>query len=960
MTARDELMSMLFLADPETAYIVQKKLSGRIPPVTEEELGMIVEETIWGLSQETAFGHAIATGLIELAGRTAPDLMEIADTRAFRFKVRDAGAKNAAIGRIMAIHIVPVLKTGNKRLIEQFNDTTCSMLKIGTYTLEEPVETLSYLLESADIESSLVFLELLGSVLSPELPYNQCKHLCHIIPKAVQSFSPSRRLFQIRQLMRVAQADPCLVDKFLDGMQREAHLLDCQALTRFITEGLARFNQNKAAGIRFLSLESQQSKDMVDELQVAVSFSRIQHGLNRYLQARTGGMLSVRPLSTLSETDSFTFEMPLVCSSANCIVLPDEISCFNRKSENLFLYKCLTRLEVCYHEFGTYEFDLEIAIEACGDLEDIMDHEAGGRGRIRRQKIENGGDPEREKGSDALMASDMSLFCRIFSNPALAADLMTVFEHGRIRIILEQRYPGIIRQSLPVLIREAKSIYPDNLQKLPIEVLYYRIALGVSDPEIWGMPSSETELKIVPIIKAIAMDFGRIIENTSRVEDCAALVWKSYPRIESCMKATCLENYFRLKTPFARGLRPDLAMDRSTETKAALLKHKLAEKGIKIYKSEIKKLLAHHHGKIGKDDILNLLRTSQSTDPSKTSVHTAVVSMNLYDLDLSDLYLAEIPGLLDTTATHDTLPATWHREWDCHNRDYLHHHVRVVDRIAEGVSYDFYDQTLMRYRELVSQIRYAFELMKPQGLKLLRNWSEGDELDYRAVLDFVMDKKAGLIPSDRLYIKRIKQDRSVAVLLLVDLSRSTGNTLTNSPSDAGATVLSVEKEAIVLFCEALEILGDTFAIAGFSGNGRLSVDYTHIKEFAEPLNDTVRMRISGLTPQRSTRMGAAIRHATAQFAKIPANVRLMVVLGDGFPNDVDYKQAYAISDTRKAIGEALSSRIHTHAITVNMQNDAKLDDLYGNVHHNVISDVRELPAKLIRIYGMLTRSHPGA
>ena len=960
MTARDELMSTLFLADPETAYIVQEKLSGRIPPVTEEELGMIVEETIWALSQETAFGHAVATGLIELAGRTAPDLMEIADTRAFRFRVREAGAKNAAIGRIMATHIVPVFKTGNKRLIEQFNDTTCSLLKIGTYTLEEPVETLSYLLESADIESSFVFLELLASVLSPELPYNQCKHLCHIIPKAVQSFSPSRRLFQIQQLMRVAQTDPCLVDKFLDGMQREAHLLDCQALPRFITEGLVRFNQNKAAGIRFLSLESQQSRDMVEQLQVAVSFSQIQHGLNRYLQARTGGMLSViktgiSPLSALSEIDLFTFEMPLVCSRANSIVLPDEISHFNRKSENISLYKCLTRLEACYHEFGTYEFDLEIAIEACGDLEDIMDHEAGCRGWIQQHKIENGGDPEREKGSDALTASDMSLFCRIFSNPALAADLMTVFEHGRIRIILEQRYPGIIRQSLPVLIREAKSIYPDSLQKLPIEVLYCRIALGITDPEILEMPSPETELKIVPIINAIAMDFGRIIEKTSRVEDCAALVWKSYPRIESCLKTNGLENDFRLKTPFARGLRPDLAMDRSTETKAALLKHKLAEKGIKIYKSEIKKLLVHHHGKIGKDDILNLLRTSQSADPSKTFVHTAAVSM-----DMSDLDLLEIPGLLDTTATHDTLPATWHREWDCHNRDYLHHHVRVVDRIAEGVSRDFYNLTLVRYRELISQIRYAFELMKPQGLKLLRNWSEGDELDYRAVLDFVLDKKAGLIPSDRLYIKRIKQERNVAVLLLVDLSRSTGNTLTNSPSDAGATVLSVEKEAIVLFCEALEILGDTFAIAGFSGNGRLSVDYTHIKEFAEPLNDAVRMRISGLTPQRSTRMGAAIRHATAQFAKIPANVRLMVILGDGFPNDVDYKQAYAISDTRRAIGEALSSRIHTHAITVNMQSDARLDDLYGNVHHNVISDVRELPAKLIRIYGMLTRSHPGA
>ena len=951
MSAHDELMSMLFIADPETAFMVKEKLSGRLPQVTEKELGMIVEETIWGLSRETAFAHAVATGLIELAGRTAPDHIEM-----FRFKIREAGAKSAAIGRIMAIHMVPVLMTGDKKLIERFNDTTHTLLKIGTYTLGSPFETLSYLLESQDIGSGFAFLELLGSALSPDLSYNQCKHLCHIIPMAVQSFSPSRRIFQIEQLMRIARADPGLVDGFLDGMQRGASFLDCQSLPRFVSAGLTRFNQGKAAGIRFLSLESQQARDLVDELQVAVSFSQIQHGLNRYLQARTGGTLSVCPLSELSETDLFTPEKPLVCSLGNRIVLPDEISRFNSKSENLFLYKCLARLEACYHEFGTYEFDLEMALEACNDSEDIGDQRSEARGRIRQLRIDDGGEPEQENGRDALAASDMSLFCRTFSNPALAADLMTVFEHGRIRIILEQRYPGIIRQSLPVLIREAKRIYPDSLHELPLEALYMRIALGIRDPEIWRLPSPGIELKIVPVIDAVALDFCRIIEKTSRVEDCAALVWKSYPRIESCLKDAWHKNDSRLKIPFGRGLRPNLAMDRPTETKAALLKRKLAEKGIKVYKSRIKKLLKYHGGKIVKDDILNLVRASQGMDPSKTAVHAAAVSMDLSDL----LDLSEIPGLPDTTTIHDTLPATWYREWDSHHSDYLHNHVRVVDRIVEGASTGFYNQTLARYRELVSQIRYAFELMKPQGLKLLRNWTEGDELDYRAILDFVLDKKAGLIPSDRLYIKRIKQERNVAVLLLVDLSRSTGNALANSSFDAAATVLDVEKETMVLFCEALGIVGDTFAIAGFSGNGRLSVDYTHIKGFEEPLNDTVRGRISSLAPQRSTRMGAAIRHATAQFDIIPANVKLMVVLGDGFPNDVDYKREYALSDTRKAIGEAISHRIHTHAITVNMQSDARLDALYGSVHHNVISDVRELPAKLLRIYSALTRSRPGA
>jgi nitric oxide reductase activation protein len=249
-------------------------------------------------------------------------------------------------------------------------------------------------------------------------------------------------------------------------------------------------------------------------------------------------------------------------------------------------------------------------------------------------------------------------------------------------------------------------------------------------------------------------------------------------------------------------------------------------------------------------------------------------------------------------------------------------------------------------------VRHCFELLKPEGLKLLRRWVEGDEFDYRAMLDFAIDRKIGLMPSDRLYIKRIKQQRDVAVLLLVDLSRSTANTVYGSR----ATVLEVEQEAIVLFCEALAVVGDAFAIAGFSGTGRLGVDYCRIKDFDEAVTDAVRGRINAMAPQRSTRMGAAIRHAPRQLAQVPARVRLLIILGDGFPNDVNYKKAYAIADTRRAIFEARSRAIHTHAITVNLAADPNLDALYGNVHHNVISDVRELPDKLLRIYSALTRS----
>ncbi|MCP4113321.1 MAG: VWA domain-containing protein [Desulfobacteraceae bacterium] len=122
--------------------------------------------------------------------------------------------------------------------------------------------------------------------------------------------------------------------------------------------------------------------------------------------------------------------------------------------------------------------------------------------------------------------------------------------------------------------------------------------------------------------------------------------------------------------------------------------------------------------------------------------------------------------------------------------------------------------------------------------------------------------------------------------------------------------MDIEKEAIVLFCEALQVVGDAFAIAGFSGTGRLGVDYLRIKDFDENMNDTIRQRISAMSPHRNTRMGAAIRHAASQLEKVPAKVRLLIILGDGFPNDTDYKKNYAIEDTRKAIFEAGSKNIH--------------------------------------------------
>lgn len=215
--------------------------------------------------------------------------------------------------------------------------------------------------------------------------------------------------------------------------------------------------------------------------------------------------------------------------------------------------------------------------------------------------------------------------------------------------------------------------------------------------------------------------------------------------------------------------------------------------------------------------------------------------------------------------------------------------------------------------------------------------------------DICTDRRTGRTPAENIYLRKTKNERDVAVLLLVDCSRSTATPVNGSTK----TVLDLEKEAVVLFCEALEVIGDKYAVAGFSGFGRLGVEYCPIKDFGEALDGGVRSRIAGMDSLRRTRTGAAVRHAVARLEKIAAKVKILLLLGDGFPNDEGYRESYAVEDTKKAILEAVSKRIAIRSITVNISDVSGLNDVYGQFRNNVIADIRQLPGKLAGIYGTL-------
>jgi nitric oxide reductase NorD protein len=900
----EDSMAALALADPELAASVTAGLEPKGIPDSHPELPRMSADIIWALSLERSFGEAFAKGYVCLIGEVTSAVI----TR-YRTEVCQAGKRGPAFGRIMAMHLPLVLKSTDQSLPNRFFQAVEILSEKGMHLLHEPLEGVSHLLAGGEHAGGMAFLNLLCEVFSAPLTYNRARALSHLLPTALAKLPSEKRSWQIRESYRVACVSGDLTDPFLAGIERGLHLLTEEALCDFVTTGLEKYSRNKELGRSFLSLESQISRRRLTELQVCVPLAQVKESLNRYLRARSRIELSVAALSQLSATVFGVVAPPMVCSDNRFIYLPDEISMFSTQAQNLSLYKLLTKLEMGYHEFGTYDFDLEKLMARC---------------------------PQWHPGPSVDTAfSDLERFFMSFPLPMLARDLFTLFESARLRILMAVSYPGLLRQLIPLLASEIKRLGQFDPPRDTHLALVAEMTLGPGSALHCGVGADAAGN-----MRAICQSLETAICNNPVVETGAQLVIDCYEDARFRGSA--------FPIPFGRRVRPDLVRSSSLaeDRLAGRIKAGLAAKRLKVYRSDLRRHLIENNGRMSSEDLALLLQPAPpgqacciSASPEIDAILTEILS------DISSTSRSDGPELGTSGAVF------WYREWDCGISDYRADHVRVVEKEIIGRTDTAYRQALRLNRSQVKKIRYAFELLKPEALAILRHWIEGDEFDYRALIDAAIDRKMGRIPSERLYIKRLKQQRDVAVLLLVDLSRSTANLVAGTEK----TVLDVEREAIVLFCEALQVVGDAFAIAGYSGTGRLGVDYWKAKTFAEPMGEEIRARIGAMAPQRSTRMGAAIRHALSRLETIPKKVRLLITLGDGFPNDTGYKGDYAIADTRRAIAEARSKGIHLRPITVNPIPGQPLDHMYGNRHHTVISDVRELPDKLWRIYTSLTR-----
>lgn len=298
----------------------------------------------------------------------------------------------------------------------------------------------------------------------------------------------------------------------------------------------------------------------------------------------------------------------------------------------------------------------------------------------------------------------------------------------------------------------------------------------------------------------------------------------------------------------------------------------------------------------------------------------------------------------DTPDDIATGPVHHYPEWDFQRGHYRKHwcELREVD-VATGDS-AFVRGTIDKYAPQVTQLRRTFELLRGED-KLMKRMKHGDDIDLDALVAAYGDMRLGMELSERLFVKRHKAERDLAVMFMVDMSGSTKGWINEA-----------EREALVLLAEALEVLGDRYAIYGFSGMTRKRCEIFRIKRFDEVYSEAVAQRIAGIAPQDYTRMGAAIRHLTALLDGIDARTKLLITLSDGKPDDYsdNYRGQYGIEDTRQALLEAHRAGIKPFCITIDHEARDYLPHMYGAVNWTLVDDVSRLPLKVAEIYRRLT------
>jgi nitric oxide reductase NorD protein len=845
------------------------------------------------------------------------------------------------------------------------------------------------------------------------------QHVDHLLKAVAHTFQGLPAMEQdllLEQCLRVAGVDAEATTVLCEHLPKVLRQLATQDVGAWVARGLAVWRDNREAGLAFFALESQACQLQLAALGRVVYLQHIQGVLRLYASALAGQPLSVRPLAELPPAfQSRLRQFPT--TDGETIYLPASADRFADRRANFRLYLVMTAHQAGYLEFGTFSFaldELTRRLHAVGAWQDAASWSAfpSPQPTSFRSSFEGffAAFPRPSVARDIFYCLEDgridALLCRAYrglapwiervigdelaSRPPLAGrPLWDAVLEVLIHLCSRGTFPPKLS---PVLVPLARFLRGIAAQVRRPQATVYDAALGTV--EVYRL------LEQLPNVRVAALD------DLSIDGEVIALV-------DALSREAALEAFSQMMPSFPVGEEvayqsPERLVHQG-DVQPDLIQRKFKVKEL----SEKLEQAAKATMPIPAELLRELLEQGVDIDIRGTSAQELDDTSGLFvsDLDGKDVPERVAPSQTQATVDHDRIRERLneelkdldggevvHRydEWDYLMRDYRVRWCWLREQAVEGEEEGFVAKILEEDATLIRQIRKQFQLLKPELFKKLKRQDHGEEIDLDAAIEGFVDRRVTGVAPERVYIKRDKREREVSTVFLLDLSASTDDPLEPSPVAApvarrqpprdpgsgfsglvkddgfyaplfaaeqqkphGRRIIDVEKEALVVMAEALESIGDEYAVYGFSGYGRENVEFFIVKDVEERYSEVVRRRIDALKPHRSTRMGPAIRHTVQKLQSRPARLKTLILLSDGYPQDFDYgkdrrAKDYGIQDTKVALQEARRKGIHTFCITVDREGKSYLPEMCGEDHFIVIENVARLPQLLPKIYRGLT------
>ena len=816
---------------------------------------------------------------------------------------------------------------------------------------------------------------------------------------ALAELNPVAQRLALSHAQRLAETAPEAAAALLLSAGRLLDRLDLEELDRWVADGLEVLLEQPGAGVAFFRLESGQSHAALRRHSRGVELTQVGDLLRLYCKALSGKDVLILPAEELTRKGMGWTAEGQPTTEGDAIYLPSLLQSYPSQLENFDCMKVCATHQSAHLEFGSFDFRFDRPAHLFTN---------------RRQ------DAESRASRRERPLTDIERFFDLFDERRMVMDVFTVLEDARLDGRIAREYPGI-RTTLRRVQRDSASERPSP-RSMPLRTAVLEALLLRSlDPDA----ALELPRRAHEAFSAAWAYVARLQTEDAAVEDTAEAVLRVYALLQglgtgaivvhewapveapsAADLASVEEDGWSLHSSGGQSVGSEFTGNQQDDAEAYAplpevpyrgdFKPQLVQTLMKL--KEINGQADPSFAPASAADLKGLLDKLGETELSELLIDDSDVSTGLFATNL----LREAEGTpgegmarsQKRALTGDVMRAGAAREytydeWDFRASGYRHQWCLLRERVLECGEPAYFDETLRKHRRMAREVQRQFQMLKPELFRKIKNLPEGEEYDLDALVEAQVDRRAGVASSEKLYWRRNKEERSVAVAFLLDVSASTDEDVVkdrevedpwkdwdDDPRNymvflrermqhreqlkkQRRRIIDVEKESTVLLIHALETLGDAYGVYGFSGYGRDNVEVFVVKDLEEPFGETVKGRLEGLEPVRGTRMGAAIRHAITKLDAWDARLKILLLLSDGRPQDHDYgrdrtEKEYALQDTRKALLEARQKQIVPFALTVDREGHDYLKTICEGIGYEVVDDIESLPARLPALYRQLT------